>query len=299
MRYWNLLPLLALLAIPPGIPAANPAPAAQLQALGGKIVTTDGKVTQLTFTDCTRLGDPEFQAISQLVHLKSLTLYGKAHGLNDSTAPFLSSLKDLENLSTEGAQLSDEGMKFLSSLTSLKSASFFHLSFGMKGFTGAGFGHLKPCTRLEKLTVAGMSMGDEGFAAIASLPQIRDLRTWHTFQTEAGNTLIAKLPNLSSLQIGQRLPGHGNKKPSLSDTSLPTIAGIKTLETLKIGEAHFTLEALLALKGLPKLKSLSLYETDLVQADLDRLRAELPSVKIDWQPLTPEQRKKFDMYLKP
>lgn len=292
------LSLIGLFALPATLRADDAAVASQLEAQGGKVVAKAGVVTEVTFRDCSKLGEPEIRAIGQLAHLKTLTLYGKAHGLNDATAPLLAGLKELESLGTDGAQLTDDGLRHLAVLKGLKSLAFFHLSFGMKGFTGSGFVHLKDCPKLEKLTVAGISMGDEGFAAIGTLTQLKELRTWHTFQTEAGNAHIAKLPNLTSLQLGQRLPGHGNKGVSLSDASLPTLAGMKTLETLKIGEAHFTVEALQALKGLPKLKTLSLYETDLTEPEVDKVRAALPGVKIDWQPLTEEQRKKFEMYLK-
>ena len=270
----------------------------QIEVLGGKVTAKDGIVTELTFRDCSKLGDAEFRAIGELKHLKSLTLYGKCHGLTDATIAHLTGLAELESIGTDGAQLTDDGLKAFTMLTNLKSASFFHTSFGMKGFTGTGFGWLKACPKLEKLTVAGISMGDEGFAAISQITRLRELRTWHTYQTEAGNAHIAKLPHLTSLNIGQRLPGHGNKAQSLSDASLPTLAKITTLESLKIGEAHFTVDALLALKSLPKLSKLSLYETDLTVADVERLRSEMKNVKIEFEPLTEEQKRKFEMYLK-
>jgi len=124
------------------------------------------------------------------------------------------------------------------------------------------------------------------------------LATWHTWQTEAGNAEIAKLPNLTTLKVGQRLPRTGIKEASLSDASLPTFAKMQSLEALKIGEARLTLAGLRSLKALPKLRQLTIYETDIAPADVDTLRAEWPGVKIDFEPLTDEQRKKLDMYLK-
>jgi hypothetical protein len=204
----------------------------------------------------------------------------------------------LETLNTEGAQLSDSGVRQLAGLASLRSADFFHLSFRMEGFTGVGFAAWKKLPRLERLTVAGMSMGDAGFAAIAQLTQLRELRTWHTYQTEAGNAEIAKLPNLRRLQIGQRLPRPGAPEASLSDASIATLVKIPSLESLQLGEAHFTLAGLRQLKPLPHLKQLRVYESDIPSADIDILRTELPAVKLDFEPLTDEQRKKFELYLK-
>ena len=281
-----------------GLRAEDVAVAKQLEALGGKVTQKDGVVTQVEFKDCTKIGDAELRAIGQLANLKSLTLYGRLHGLNDATVGHLKGLQKLESLSTDGAQLTDAGLAQLSALANLRSASFFHLSFRMEGFTGTGFAAWKALPKLERLTVAGMSMGDEGFAAIATLTGLRDLSTWHTYQTEAGNAAIATLPNLTGLKVGQRLPHAGAKAPSLSDASLATLVKIKTLESLKIGEAHFTLEALRALKAMPKLKQLAIYESDIGIADVEKLRAELPGVKIDFHPLTDEQRKKLETYLK-
>lgn len=269
----------------------------QLQALGGKVVQKDGVVTEFTLTDCKKLGPEEFKLIGQMTTLKKLTLYGGCHGLNDETLPSLGGLKNLEAIGTDGARLTDEGLKHFAAFVNLKQASFFHTSFGMPGFTGVGFGHLKACPKLERLTVAGISMGDEGLAAIATITHLKDFSTWHTYQTEAGNAHIAKLPNLRALKLGQRLPGKDRKATSLSDASLGTLAGMSRLEDLKIGEARFTLEGLKTLKGLPALKALLLYETDFPETALEPLKQELPKVKITLEPLTESQRKKLDQYV--
>lgn len=292
-----VLCLLALLWSLPSV-ADDAAIAKQLEGLGGKLVLKDGVVTQITFTDCTKLGDAEFQAIGQLSKLKSLTLYGGCKGLNDATVGHLAGLKELETLGTDGAQFSDDGLKHLTALSSLRTLSFFHLSFRKEGFTGVGFKALKDCPKLETLTVAGMSMGDDGFAAIAEIQQLKQLSTWHTYQTEAGNAHIAKLANLKSLKIGQRLPRGDAKAPSLSEGSLPTFAKMASLETLKLGEVHLTRDGLKALKAAKGLKQLFLYETDFPESEVAALKADFAPVTIDFQPLTDEQRKRLEMYLK-
>lgn len=269
----------------------------ELEALGAKLVQKEGVITELTITDCKKLGPPEFKLIGQVTTLKKLTLYGGCHGLNDETLPSLAGLKELEAIGTDGLKVTDDGLKHFAAFGNLKQASFFHTSFGMPGFTGVGFGHLKACPNLERLTVAGISMGDDGFAAIATITQLRDFSTWHTYQTEAGNAHIAKLPNLRSLKLGQRLPGKDRKATSLSDASLVTIATMKSLEDLKIGEARFTLEGVKALKSLPNLKNLLLYETDFPETAVEPLKQALPDVKVKLEPLTEAQRKKLDQYV--
>ena len=298
MKSFIGMAFVCLQAVAFSLHADDAAVAKQLEALGGKITSKDGVVSQVAFNDCSKLGEAEFKLMGQLTKLKSLTLYNKCNGLNDATVVPLTELKELEFLGTDGAQFTDEGLKQLAKFKNLKSASFFHTSFGMKGFKGTGFGHLKDCPKLERLTVAGISMSDEGFAAIATITQLRDFSTWHTYQTEAGNAELAKLPNLKVLKLGQRLPRTGVKEPSLSDASIPTLAKMASLETLKIGEARFTVEALKQLKALPKLKLLNIYESEITSGDIEQLRKELPMAKVELEPLTEAQRKKLEMYLK-
>ena len=290
-----LMPL-ALLA---GRASADDAAVAQkLKDLGGKVTEAEGVVTKVSFADCSKLGEPEFQSIGELQGLKELVLYGRCHGLNDAALASLAKLANLESLGTDGIQVSDDGLKQLAGLKNLRSASFFHTSFGMKGFTGVGFGALKDCPKLERLTVAGISMSDDGFAAIATITQLKELRTWHTYQTAAAYERIAAMPNLQSLFLGQRLPHGAGHPPSLTDETIPVLAGIKSLESLSLMEAHFTTGALAGLKALPHLKKLAFSECDLTQADVEQLRKDLPKVTIDYKPLTDEQRTKFEKFLK-
>lgn len=293
-----ILSVIGLMIVVGSARAEDDAAIARLESLGGKVTRSNGMVTAVSFTDCSKLGEAEFRALGQLPHLKSLTLYGNCKGLTDETLPLLASLKSLETLGIDGAQLSDDGLKGFVPLQALKSISFFHLSFRKEGFRGTGFVAFKDLPKLQKLTVAGMSMGDEGFAAIAKITQLKDLATWHTYQTEAGNKEIAKLPNLVRLHLGQRLPHQGAKEPSLSEASITTLLQMKTLESLKLGEARFTGTSLARLKELPQLKQLSIYETDITLAEIEQLKKDLPQMKVEFQPLTAEQRKKLEMYLK-
>jgi len=270
----------------------------RLEALGGKVTMQDGAVTELSFRDSSRLGDEEWQAIGQLSSLKKLTTYGRAHGLNDDTVGYLSRLKNLESLSTDGAQLSDVGLAKLADITSLRSVAFFHLSFRKEGFTGKGFAAWKKLPNIERLTVAGMSMGDEGFAAISQIKSLTGLRTWHTYRTQASHAEIAKLPHLASLKLGQRLPRGTGTPPCLTDESISTLVKIRTLESLEIGEARFTLAALSQLKSLPELNRLKIDRTEISASDVEQLRSVLTGVKVEFDPITDEQRKKLESYLR-
>lgn len=281
--------------------ADEAAVAAALRALGGQVTETAGAVTKVSFKDCSKLGEAEFKRIGQLKSLKSLTLYGQCHGLTDATLAHLAGLTALEELGTDGNQVTDAGLKHLANLPNLRSASFFHIAFPDKGFTGAGFAAFKTLPKLERLTVAGTPFNDLGMAAVAELTQLKEFRTWHTYQTQAGNESLLKLTGVRTLYLGQRLRQYNGKPNALSldDRTLATLAKMKSLESLTLDEVRLTHAGLVQLKALPNLKKLALLRTDIAEAEVAKLHADLPGVSIEFKPLTDEERKKLEGMLKP
>lgn len=275
--------------------------AAKLRALGGTVTESDGAVTKIMLRECSKLGADDFQQIGQLKQLKSLTLFGSCRGLNDQTLPMLAGLQQLEEMGTDGVQLSDAGLEHFKPLVNLRSLAFFHISFQLPGFTGAGFAHLKSLPKLERLTVAGTTFNDEGMAAIGQLTQLKEFRTWHTFQTQAGNVHLAKLTQLRSLMVGQRLRNYAMKPcpVSLDNASVPTLAQIASLESLGFDEVRLTAAGLQSLKSLTKLKKLTLNRTDISDDDLAKLRAELKGVTIERKPLDETEKAALEKMLKP
>ncbi len=272
---------------------------ARLSGLGAQVTQADGIVTKVFFKDCSKLGDAEFRLIGQLKNLKSLTLYGECKGLTDETLPHLSGLTKLEELSTDLIQVTDEGLAKLTVFSNLRSLAFFHPSYGMKGFDGHGFAALKGMTKLERLTIAGTPFDDRGMAAIAQITQLRDFRTWHTYQSQSGNESLTKLPDLKSLWLGQRLRRYdgASNAVSLDDSTFDVLIRLKALESLTLDEARISLTALARLRELPRLKKLELRRIDIPAADIDALKAALPSVTIDWKPLTDDEQSKLTAYL--
>jgi len=274
--------------------------AARLTKLGAQVTQSDNVVKNVSFKDCSQLGDAELTTIGQLKELKSLTLYGQCKGLTDATLSRLLGLSALEQLGTDGIQVSDAGLAKFAALINLRSLSFFHPSFGMKGFDGSGFAALKALPQLERLTIAGTPFDDRGMAAVAEIKQLREFRTWHTYQTQAGNAQLTKLPELRTLWLGQRLRRYdgGTNAVSLDDSTFDVLVLLTTLESLTLDEARLSLAALQRLRDLPQLKKLELRQIDLPAADVELLKAALPSVTIGWTPLTAEERTKLDAFLK-
>jgi hypothetical protein len=254
-----------------------------LQKIGAKVTETAGVVTQVN-VKCDAFTEADFRTLGSFMTIKDLTISGKT--ITDETLALLTGLTELERLSTDGIQLTDDGFKKFTAFQKLKSLSFFHPAFRSEKFTGSGLAHLKALPKLEKLTFAGSTAGDAAMEAIGQLTQLKEFRTWHTAQTQAGNTHLLNLP-LKALRIGQRLPEWGKDSPiSFDESTLATIAQIKTLESLELTEARLTAKIIPYLKALPKLTQLRMETVDMTDADVNAIKAALPSCIVDFKPMS-------------
>jgi len=250
-----------------------------LKKLGAKIVETDGVVTQAQ-VKCDAFTEADFRTLGSFTSIKDLTISGKT--ITDETIALLAGLTELERLSSDGIQLTDAGYKHFAAFKKLKSLSFFHPAFRSEQFTGSGLAHLKALPKLEKLTFAGSTAGDAALEAVGQLTQLKEFRTWHTAQTQAGNAHLLKLTNLTGLRIGQRLPSWGKDSPiSFDESTMETLSQIKTLESLELTEARLSAKIIPHLQALPKLTRLKIETVDISAADVEAIKAALPGCKVD------------------
>jgi hypothetical protein len=128
--------------------------------------------------------------------------------------------------------------------------------------------------------------------------QLREFHTWHTAQTQAGNEHLRKLPNLNALRFGQRLPRGKDHAPSFDASTIKLFAELPALEKLTIFEVKLTAADLAPLKQAAKLNTLSIHGTDISDADVAKVREELPKVKVDFKPITDEERTNLTKKLK-
>jgi len=256
-----------------------------LKAKGVEVKESKGTITGLTVQDGSKLTDEDFRRITRLSHLKTLSL---SNCLNDERLSQLTGLAKLEYLQTNLAQVTDDGIKPLAQLKNLKKLKFFHPG---KSFSGAGLVHLTSLTNLESLTVAGsLAFNNDGMAAVAKLSGLKEFRTWHAGPTNEGVKNLKELKSLKSLYLGQRLT---YKPPACpTDETIAILADFKSLESLQLDEARLTFTALQQLKQLPTLKKLTLGGIATPKEDIDRLRRELPQVKVEWtEPTEAHQRR--------
>ena len=246
-----------------------------LKEKGAEVVASKGVVTAVTVQDGSKLTDEDFRQLGRLTHIKTLSV---SNGLNDERLSLLTTLLELEYLQTNLAQVTDDGIKPLARLKNLRNLKFFHPG---KSFSGAGLAHLAELPNLTQLTVAGsLAFNDDGMAAVAKLTRLQEFRTWHAGPTQEGVKKLTALKNLKSLYLGQRLT---YKPPACpTDETIAVLVELKSLESIQLDETRLSFAALQQLKQLPALKKLTLGGIDMPREDVERLKKELPQVKIEW-----------------
>ncbi|OYW26899.1 MAG: hypothetical protein B7Z47_07140, partial [Chthoniobacter sp. 12-60-6] len=261
---------------------------ASLQKLGAKVTETAGVITQVQ-VKCDDFTEADFRTLGSFTTIKNLTISGKT--ITDDTLALLTGLVELEQLSTDGILLTDAGYKHFAAFQKLKSLAFFHPAFRSKEFTGTGLVSLKALPKLERLTFAGSTAGDVAMDAIGQLTQLKEFRTWHTAQTQAGNASLVKLTNLTALRIGQRLPEWGKDSPvSFDESTMAVVAQMKTLESLELTEARLSGKIIPQLQAQPKLAKLKIETVDISAADVEAIKAALPQCKVDWKPMSDAEK---------
>ncbi len=264
------------------------ADAEALRKLGAKVTETGGVVTQVN-VKCDGFTEADFKTLGSFTTIKDLTISGKT--ITDDTLALLTGLTELERFSSDGIQLTDAGYQHFAAFQKLKSISFFHPAFRSKDFTGSGLAALKALPKLERLTFAGSTAGDIAMEAIGQITQLKEFRTWHTAQTQAGNAQLLKLTGLTGLRIGQRLPEWGKDSPvSFDDSTLETISQLKALESLELTEARLSAKIIPQLVALPKLTKLKIETVDISAADVEAIKAALPNCKVDFKPMTDAEK---------
>ena len=264
------------------------ADAEALRKLGAKVTETAGVVTQVN-VKCDAFTEANFKTLGSFTTIKDLTISGKT--ITDSSLALLTGLTELERFSRDGIQLTDAGYRHFEAFQKLKSISFFHPAFRSKDFTGSGLAALKALPKLERLTFAGSTAGDVAMEAIGQITQLKEFRTWHTAQTQAGNAHLLKLTGLTGLRIGQRLPEWGKDSPvSFDESTLETISQLKALESLELTEARLSDKIIPQLVALPKLIKLKIETVDISAADVEAIQAALPNCKVDFKPMTEAEK---------
>jgi len=259
--------------------------AAAIAAKGGKVTqAASGTVTAVSIPTCAGWTAEDYGMLAKLPALKMVSF---GQGFDDTGLKAIGVLTEVENFSSNGMNATDDGIAPLAEWKKLKSVAFFHPG---KSFTGTGLRSFTDLPALERLTVAGsLEFGDAGMAAVGTLTQLQQFRTWHTGVTVAGVKELWPLKKLTSLTLGQRL----SYKPPLtvSDEVVPLVAKMTSLQSLSLAEARLSAAALGTLRGL---KVLTLDGIEITGGDAATVKEALAGVEVKWTAPNEVYRKRIE-----
>lgn len=235
----------------------------------------DGTLVGLTLNNSETLTADDYRRLGTLTGIKQLTIYGTCK-MTDADAEHLGKLVTLEELAVNGTAFSDAAFAHLGKLADLRKLTFWHLGWQKVEITGKGFAEMAKCPKLEEFGFAGSTVGDDGLKALAAVKSLRTVVGYHTRITDAGLAHLTELPELRAVHVGPQF------SMRLGDAGLATLCRVLTLERIEYDETILTHGgSLKQLRSLTKLKALKLDKVEVSAADLERLRAELPGVKVE------------------
>jgi Leucine-rich repeat (LRR) protein len=216
----------------------------------------------------TKFNDEWMAPIGKLTNLKVLRFTNNGK-LTDAGMAQLAGLKNLENFSFVGTQMTgkayarfegftkltrvshrgslidDEGLRQLCDhLPNLESLSLAHAKF-----TDAGAPHLAKLTKLKGLELGTSKATPQALKAITKLP-LESLQLGEGFESVACITIVKDIPTLRRLTL--------TNAQALTDADLQVIAGLTQLDHLEIGKMPLSDERIPALKPFAFLKSMRL-----------------------------------------
>ena len=233
-----------------------------------------------------------FDHLSYITTLESLNII--ATKFNDAWMPSIGKLTRLKTLRfTNNGKLSDAGMAQLAGLKDLEQFSFVGTQI-----TGRAYAKFEGFTKLARVSHRGSSIDDEGLMQLCDhLPNLENISLAHAKFTDAAAPNLAKLTKLKGLELGTmnatpqtlkhitKLPieylqlGEGfdspesipfikdlstlrrltftNAKP-LTDADLKVVAGMKQFEQLELGKIELSDARLTFFKDFAFLKSMRL-----------------------------------------
>jgi hypothetical protein len=251
-----------------------------LESKGVKIKkTAAGDVTEVSVGALKGITLEDYRAIGQFRGLVALNLSAEDQRFNDEAALKLTELDRLERFFSNGAQLTDEGLKSLAGWKSLRQLGFDHWFRTVKDKPiGAGLAHLASLPVLESVRLGGCMVGAEAIEALATIKTLRKLDVFHTFYVnDEALRPLQKLPDLRIFIAGPQY------QPRITDATLRILSGVKSLEEIHLTETWLTYEGgFKHLAALPHLKKLSIPKVIASEEDVQKLRTELPTLTVDW-----------------
>ena len=213
------------------------------------------------------------EAWKEIAALGTKAAYIGGKGIDDAAVARLVKM-GMEGLAFDGTGITDAG------LAAFKDAKLTKLSLSHAlALKGSGAAALAGSATLKELSIGGTGFGDAGMPHVASIRGLTRLQLNHDQVTDAGLAALANHPALESLMFSPQMT------PRLTDASLATVATLRALKELTINDTVLTYDGgLKLLKSLPNLQKLTFGKVGISDADLAKLKADLPKVEIKFTP---------------
>ncbi|KAL7542512.1 hypothetical protein ACHAXR_011846 [Thalassiosira sp. AJA248-18] len=252
-----------------------------------------GKINCLKSLECcySRVRDSHLARLKNLPMLEELNLdsclvanWGIAHLIDNNVMPNLTTL-DLAD-----TDISDAAMSKIAQFKHMRHLSLFYCNISNRGLR-----HLSSMKNLEVLNLDSREIGDEGCKYIRSLP-LKTLDLFSSRVTDLGCVFLSKIKTLTSLELcGGGIGDLGcahlatisnltslnlSQNESITNRGAASLAALTNLKALNLSNTHVNSDALKYFGGLLKLQSLALYGCNMENSSrLNSLHSELPSLR--------------------
>ena len=221
-----------------------------------KSIATLKDLEVLTIIYCA-FGDFGMIDVASLPRLRALDI--RANMVGNTGLGFLAKIQSLRSLKHRSSSVDDYGMEALTQAMNLE--SLLMQDFEITDATGELLKKFEKLRELEVFRCKGF--GPQGVLELKGMPltrlTLRDLES----MDDSGMEVFRELPTLRRLYLIEL--------PSVSDAGLASLAFLKELEVLDIGEVPMTDESLKVISPLPNLRDLSIRSTDITDAGVDAL----------------------------
>ncbi len=244
---------------------------AALKTAGARVGPMKSGGWSVDFKSAKELTEENWKLLESAPDLTRFSTGGEQ--FTDADLARLCKIRTIEELFFNGPSITDAGLASLAELPKLRR---FGIDHGPK-ITGTGAVALKGAKVPTALHFGGCMVGDEGAKAIAELSQLRTLELGHVRITRAAFSSIAKMTDLETLLI---TPNWNVEAYTAADFA--ALAPLQNLHELEIHDMVLPWEEGLSnLKLLKGLTTLKLHYCYIAEADLEKLKAGLPGVKVD------------------
>ena len=190
--------------------------------------------------------DEDLAQLTSMRSLKELTLdrgtMGRGVFITDAGLAELKQFRSLESIELHYARCTDEGLRHLSELGTLKRLVIPNCF----GFTDAGLSHIAKLRNLQELNIRSDGFTDAGMADIAELNDLKALAISSDSITNAGLAKLAALKSLRRLVLGA---------PKLTTAGLNHLSALPNVTELRLPELEQD-NSLLNIAALTQLESL-------------------------------------------